>query len=101
MAIDRGTTPVHTFLVDLDLTSAEVIYVTYKQGRNILIEKEKDDLDVTAESLSFKLTQEDTLALKTAEVCEMQIRARFPDGTAVDSNIMKAHVGRILKDGVI
>ena len=101
MAVDRGTTPVHTFHVSLDLTDAEVIYITYKQGSKTLIEKEKGDLEITAETLAFKLTQEETLALKSSQSVEVQIRARFPDGTAVDSNIMQSPVGRILKDGVI
>ena len=101
MAIDRGTTPTHYFDVDLDLTDAEVIYITYKQGSNTIIEKEKSDLDITPEHVSFKLTQKETLALKTSRDVEVQIRARFADGTAVDSNIMQSPVGRILKEGVI
>ena len=97
----RGTTPVHTFTVDLDLTNAEVVYLTYKQGSTTLIEKAKDELEITATTLLFKLTQEETLKLKNVRDVEIQIRARFPDGTAVASNIMDAPVLRILKEGVI
>lgn len=103
--IVRGTTPTHIFNTDIDLTGAEVVYVSYKQkgsGR-VLIERTVDDVDVHSDRLEFKLTQEETLKLnkmKNIEV-EMQIRARFPDGTAVASNWMYAEAGMIVKDGVI
>ena len=96
----RGTTPINHFNVDLDLTEADVIYITYKQNGKVAFEKEKSDIAVTAERLSVKLSQADTLKLDAREV-EIQIRARFPDGNAVASNIIKTTASRILKDGVI
>lgn len=96
----RGTTPTHIFNVNVDLSEAEVIYITYKQSDSIVVEKEKADCTVTGETISVKLTQEDTLKFNTAPV-EIQIRARFPDGSAIASNIMQTTVTRILKGGVI
>lgn len=96
----RGTTPTHIFNVNVDLSEAEVIYITYKQSESIVVEKEKADCTVSGETISVKLTQEDTLKFNTAPV-EIQIRARFPDGSAIASNIMQTTVTRILKGGVI
>lgn len=96
----RGTTPTNVFNVDLDLTNAEVIYITYKQQNKVVFEKEKSDITVTENSLTVKLTQEETLKLTEREV-EIQIRARFSDGTALASNIIKTTANKILKDGVI
>lgn len=96
----RGTTPTHIFNVNVDLSEAEVIYITYKQSDSIVVEKEKADCTVSGEAISVKLTQEDTLKFNTAPV-EIQIRARFPDGSAIASNIMQTTVTRILKGGVI
>lgn len=96
----RGTTPTNIFNVDLDLTTAEVIYITYKQNNRVVFEKDINDITVTSEALTVRLSQDDTLKLEEREV-EIQIRARFPDETAVASNIIKTTASRILKDGVI
>ena len=101
MAIPRGTTPTHYFEVEIDLTNTEVLYLTYKQGSKIIVEKEKPDLTVTAEEVSVTLTQEETLAFSDKQDVEIQFRGRYPDGTAVESEILEVEVGRILKDGVI
>lgn len=102
----RGTTPTNTFDVDVELETADVIYITYKQNGHTVIEKTIDDITITPkegdqpETLSVELTQSETLRLKSGEV-SIQIRARFPDGTAVASNIMDVPVDVILKEGVI
>ena len=101
MSIPRGTTPYNYFDVPVDLTAAAVIYVTYAQGGCTVIEKTQDDLTVTAEELSVQLTQEDTLAFDSKLPVDIQIRARFADGNAIESTIMRTSVDRILKDGVI
>ena len=101
MATPRGTTPVHTITTAIDLTNAVVIYVTYKQKRNVVLEKTKDDIDVTAEALMIPLTQAETLKFSDKDEVRVQIRARFPDGNAVASNIMVGTIGEILKDGEI
>lgn len=97
----RGTTPTHTFTTDIDLSEADVIFVTYEQGDTIVIEKTIDDLTVTSESISVELTQEETLAFNESGSVKIQIRARFADGTAVASNIMKVSALAIIKEGVI
>lgn len=96
----RGTTPLNIFTVDADLTNAEVIYITYKQGCKVVIEKDIDEIEVAADKLTVRLSQEDTLKFDYREV-EIQIRARYPDETAIASNIIKTTVEHILKDGVI
>ena len=98
----RGTTPTHKFKVPIDLTSAEVIYMTYKQpGGERLIEKETQDMQISEKEILIDLTQADTLALSTIGEVEIQCRARYPDGKAVASQIIKVPVKKILKEGVI
>lgn len=97
----RGTTPTHTFTTDIDLTDAEVIFITYEQAGEVVMEKTADDLAITADSLTVKLTQEETLAFELGKPVEMQIRARFADGTAVASQVMRTNADVILKEGVI
>ena len=97
----RGTTPVHSFETDVDLTDAEVIYITYKQNGKVVLEKEKADIEVTSEGISTKLTQKDTLAFNTIGEVAIQIRAKFADETAIASNVIRAKAEEILKDGEI
>lgn len=98
----RGTTPTHIFGTDVDLTDAEVIYITYRQGNKNVLEKTKDDLtSITAEEIRVELTQTDTLGFSVSGNVEIQIRARFPDGSAIASQVIHTSANAILKEGVI
>lgn len=97
----RGTTPVHIFTTDVDLTSATDIYLTYRVGDENIIEKTKDEMQVSSDQIEVKLSQSETLAINEKEYVYMQIRAKFADGTAIASNIIKVQAYRILKDGEI
>lgn len=100
----RGTTPTHEFSVDVDLTSAEEIYISYRQGgkmsNKVLVEKDINDIIVEPDKLTVTLTQEDTLAFRVGSL-EVQIRARMPDDRAYASQIMTAPVEPAIKEGVI
>ena len=98
----RGTTPTHIFKTSVDLTDAEVIFITYYQGKKVVLEKTKDDLEeLTAEELKVTLAQTDTLMFSVSGGVDIQIRARFPDGAAIASQVIHTSVQAILKQGVI
>ena len=97
----RGTTPTHVFETDVDLSGAEEIYVTYRQG-GMTVEKTMADCVVTPESVSVELTQAETLLFRVGGFnVQVQIRAKFPDGSALASNIIPISVSPILKEGEI
>ena len=96
----RGTTPTNIFNVDVDCTTAEAIYITYSQYGRTKFEKTIEDIDVTEETMSVKLTQEETLLLREGNV-SIQIRVKFPDETAIASNLIQTTSEKILKEGVI
>lgn len=95
----RGTTPVNTFNVNVDLREA-TIYVSYAQRGRVIVEKTGHDLFVTETSIETTLTQEETLCFRPGEV-RIQIRYVMSDGTADASNIIETTSEEILKDGVI
>ena len=98
----RGTTPTHTFTVDVDLTSATVIYLTYKQNGQTIVERDKSHMAVTTDQISITLTQEETLAFSTSGNIQIQIRAGFSDGSRIASDILSVNpAGAILKEGEI
>ncbi|MBR5367002.1 MAG: hypothetical protein IK132_12225 [Clostridia bacterium] len=96
----RGTTPTHTFRVPIDLTSAAVLKVYYKQGYEVLVEKEKPDLVVTPSTITVQLTQEETLRFADGQI-KMQIRAKMPNGKAVKSKVKTTSADELLKNEVI
>lgn len=98
--IPRGTTPTHIFEVDVDLTSAVVMYISYKQFDKVVLEKTLEDITVTATQLTVRLTQEETLLFKDGLV-EIQIRARLADDSALKSDVIKTDADKLIKDGVI
>lgn len=95
----RGTTPTNVFNVDIDLTTATEMYISYEQNKQVIVEKELSDCTVTAESVSVTLTQAETLLFQPGKVF-VQIRAKI-GSTAVASNIITTTAERILKDGAI
>lgn len=102
----RGTTVTNTFAIDIDLSDAAAVFITYKQAGYTIIEKTIDDITITEDeehnqTLSVDLSQVDTLAFAAAIPVQIQIRARLVDDSAVASNIINTNVGEILKDGVI
>lgn len=97
----RGTTPTHYFDTSIDLTPAEVIWLTYEQDECIVMNKTKEDLEVTPEQICVTLTQKETLAFKERGAVKIQARVRFPNEKAVASNIITTDVERILKGGEI
>ena len=100
----RGTTPAHTFTTETDLSDAAVIYITYKQNGQNVLEKTKADITFDSEQSAYTMTvtlsQAETLAFDDSQVA-IQIRARFDDGRAIASNVISVPVRQILKDGEI
>lgn len=97
----RGTTPTHVFLTSIDLSDAAVIYITYRQGNKKVLEKTGEDLIVTTEQVTTKLTQEETLLFSVNDPVKIQIRAKFADQSAIASNVITTTADVILKEGVI
>lgn len=99
----QGTTPTHTFTTDFDCSGAELIYITYCQNNETVLEIDNTEgrITVDAESISVKLTQEETLLFSPDRNVMIQIRVKMPGGDALASNLMAASVMEVLKGGEI
>lgn len=115
----RGTTQTHVFYVDdMSLENIEELYITYAQGRRIILEKTLEDVELDTEenTISVSLTQEDTLKFKTTQwsylypnenkrdmMVEIQVRIKYNDEkhSTFASDIILDDVNKILKDGEI
>ena len=77
----RGTTPTFTFTIKsqtVDLTEAENVYVTIRQGATE-ITKTGSDLQVSQRSVDVFLDQEESLKLKENTSAEVQINWTYLD----------------------
>lgn len=98
----RGTNPELLFELPEAITIA-VLYITFKQGDHIVLEKDLDAVTYEQEKgiIHLPLTQEDTLQLTDDEPVWVQLRLRDNLGNAVASEPMRVEVGEVFKDGVI
>lgn len=97
----RGTTPLLSFRLPFSIELLKRAYITFAHEGDVVFEKDLSECTCEGDKLLLQLTQEDTLALRAETVVEIQIRVLTTSDDALASNIMKAPVSRILKDGVI
>lgn len=95
----RGSTPKQIFRTPMDFRKA-VLFVTYSQGGENVLERSNESMTITADSIEYTLTQEETLKFCAGDV-EIQLRYRLPDGTADASKIIHTTAQRVLKGEVI
>lgn len=100
--MQRGTTPTHTFTFDESISGAKFdkVFITYKQGEKVIVEKSAEDIEVTENSFVVKLTQAETLLFSPGLV-RIQVRVKTVDDMALASNIVTVPASEILKDGEI
>lgn len=102
-AIVRGTTPtIQMSYKTVDVESIAEAYLTIRQeATGLELEKDISQAVRGEDTLSWTLTQEETLRLRPPCSVRLQCRYRLPDGTAGASKIYTVYPYQILKDGVI
>lgn len=105
MEIIRGTTPsiVISVKTDIDLSEVSSVWIYISQQNKVRFNKELTDveIDTSEKTITAKLDQEDTLALKAGVEAFFQIRLLMEDGTALATKAEKVPVLEVYKDGVI
>ena len=97
----RGTTPTLKFTLPFEASTLAEAYISIEQNRRVILEKTIEDCTLSGNTISVKLTQEETLKLGVSDRTEIQLRVRLADGNALASQIFAVSTERILKDGVI
>lgn len=97
----RGTTPTHIFTVPFDTSIIKEVRVIYKQGNQKVLCKGNTDVEMDEQTISLKLTQEDTLKLKHGQNVKIQLRILTNDGEAMTSAIIVDSVQECLDDEVL
>lgn len=99
----RGTTPTIKFDLPFQLDQIEKLYITIEQGRAPIMTFGLDRVEETKYPgiFAIKMTQEETLMLKSGIATRLQARIETKFGDAIASQDVPINVNRILKDGVI
>ena len=100
--IPRGTTPTLIFTYNtVPVNTITDAYLTITSRGEKIIEKDLSEAVIGQKTLSWTLTQEETLAIEVNAKIEIQCRYKTADGYAGVSKLYEEKGGRILKDGVI
>lgn len=97
----RGTTPTLKFTLPFEASTLAEAYISIEQNQRVILEKSIEDCTLSGNTISVKLTQEETLKLLVQDQTKVQLRVRLSDGSALASQIFVIPTERILKDGVI
>ena len=102
----RATTPTHQFVFADDPDEFSRILITYSQGGEIVLEKEKTDLTIEQTGggrfrAFYTLTQEESSLFFAGTDVLVQVRALTSDGIAVASEIKRLRVDDVLNDEVL
>lgn len=99
--IPRGCTVQNSFAIPYKASEVAVVWVTYVQSGDIVIDKITADCIISDSKVTLGLSQEETLKLKPWAKIQIQIRIRLHDGRATKSNIIETTTDRVLKEMVI
>lgn len=72
----RGTTPIHVIKVPVSTVKIKDLIITYKQGKNVILEKRINDVEFGDKSVKLKLTQQETLLFSARTVASGQIKIK-------------------------
>ena len=104
----RITTPTHSFVFTTDPSEFDEFRITYKQNGKIVLEKTEADLeDMTITqtddnyTLSFRLTQKETEEFSPNDPARVQVRAHYPDGMTVASDIFGFAVADVFNKEIL
>lgn len=107
MEITRGTTPTITVRIpsSVPLNEASEIWFTIAQSGDLVVDRKLSDntLNIEGQTLTCKLTQEETLRLHAYEEGECGIRAYFQDRemALATSQTEPVIVHDVVKNGII
>lgn len=97
----RGTTPTHTFEVDIDTNLIKTVKITYYQNDVEILVKRTEDCTVGAGIIQTKLSQEDTFLFNGNMPVMIYVRVLTINGDALITEPVVAAVRQCLDDEVL
>lgn len=97
----RGTTPTHTFTLPFDVDMLKEIRVIYAQGGETIFVRTAAECELNGNTVTIKLTQEETLAFECHKPVRIQVRALTMGGDALASDILEVVPSACLENEVM
>jgi hypothetical protein len=96
----KGTTPTLTFKIPFEVSMLSNAKVTFLQG-DIRLEKKLSDFTTTEDSLTIKLTQEETFLFDSDSPIQVQLRVVTIHDDVLASDIFRIFAEQCLDSEVI
>ena len=97
----RGTTPTHIFTLPIETELLSELKIMYAQDDEILLEKRAKNCEMTKNTASVTLTQDETFLFNCKKPVQIQVRALTVAGVALISPIMLISVEKCLDSEVL
>jgi hypothetical protein len=97
----KGTTPTHIFEMSFDTSLIKEVHVLYQQKDELILTKTTEHCVINEDSISVKLTQEDTFCFEENVPVKVQVRISVEGGQVLSSVPIAVGVVECLEDGVI
>jgi len=98
----RGTTPLLTFTLPVAVSGVTAAWATLSQPYSgTSITRSLSDMTASGYTLSFSLTQSETLSLNPSEKVKIQLRVKDNSNKAYASKTFSYAVMDILKEGAL
>ena len=85
--MQQGTTPTHYFTLPFDTSEVKSARIVYSQNEKVILKKELSECQCNANTISCKLTQEETFLFVYPKSVQIQLRLLTSGGDAINSNI--------------
>lgn len=97
----RLSTPTHTFTLDIDMMIVKTIRIVYAQDDSVILVKRDEDVLIDGNTVSVRLTQEETRLFSASSTVSIQLDVLTTDGDVLHSDIIKTLVQDVLLDEVV
>lgn len=97
----KGTTPTHYFTLPFDTGEVANCRVIYSQNEKIILKKELVDCQCKGNTISVRLSQEDTFQFISPRPVQIQVRVLTTGGDAINSDIKTVSCEQCLDDEVL
>lgn len=99
----RGTTPTHTFTLpdEISPSSIKELRISYAQGCKEIFSRNVSTCSFDGQTITIKLTQEETLSFRANIDVQIQLRLLLTDGTALVSEMITRPLNICLNEEVL
>lgn len=97
----RGTTPTHYFTAPCDPEIIAKVNILYAQDDILLFKKVSSDCAIDGQTISTKLTREQSLLFNHRKPAQIQAVIETVGGDVLESIVKTIGVDKLLYDGVI